>query len=98
MANCYKIFWKSKNETIFFCLVALLNAACSNSKEASLDTTAKTISIVSSCFDPSNIYHHVSTIKSRTSYLEEPYNYQPIIDSKGFIAWDFTKDNRLHIY
>lgn len=84
-----------KQIIIFFCLVVFLNAACSNTKKTSLRPTANKNSIIDACSDPSKKYHHVTTIKSRTSYLEKSYDYQPVIDPKGFIAWDFTKDNRL---
>ena len=71
------------------------SVACSSTKNISQYVIAHNNSVVQACLDSTKQYHQVSTIKSRTSYLEKAYDYQPITAKKGFVAWDFNEDKKL---
>lgn len=80
---------------IVLCVAFFVATACSRNKKLAHRAIANKNNIIQACFDLSGNYRQVTTIKSRTSYLEKAYDYQPVISENGFIAWDFTKDGRL---
>lgn len=80
--------------TIIICLVcfSLLSCTAKNNKQF---IKASKFGVVRACLDPSKHYLKISSIKSRTSYLEKAYNYHPIEHPQYFIPWDFSKDGYL---
>jgi hypothetical protein len=83
------------NCIILVIFLALFLSACGGIKQKPLNRSANLSGIneiPTSCRDYQGKFKPVTHILSKGGYNSEPKSYQPIIDSKGFIAEDFNGD------
>ena len=75
------------------CLPLLL-LGCKSGIKPSASVNAVGLPIPSFCLDRKRQYLPISTILSRTSYMDKATAYQPIQNKQGFIKQDYNQDNK----
>jgi len=78
---------------LLLCLPLLL-LGCKSGIKPSASVNAVSLPIPSFCLDRKRQYQPISTILSRTSYLDKATAYHPIQNKQGFIKQDYNQDGR----
>ncbi len=72
----------------------LLLSGCKSGTKPSASVNAVSLPIPSFCLDRKQQYQPISTILSRTNYIDKATAYRPIQNKQGFIKQDYNQDSK----